>query len=236
MTPNKYLKKETYHMSQALLQRNLDTPGARLKHLRSILRLTRAYIEKKYKLPEITLKSWENSTVKISKNGIKRCVAVYKSEGLIVDESWIADGKGLDPTVRLSLGHYFSAPSESANNLPVDVDDEVAMMRDAQEFRERYSNAVVMIVSNDEMSPHYRAGDYVGGKLKRASELDGLINKDCIVYLKGGGQYFRRLFKDSLGRYNLACLNPMGKTAEPIIFAADIESAAAVIWIRRKGE
>lgn len=221
-------------MSQTLLQRNLDTPGARLKYLRSILRLTRACIEKKYKLPEITLKSWENSMIKISKNGIKRCVAVYKNEGLIVDESWIADGKGLDPTVRLSLGHYFASPSEVIN-LPIDVDDEIAMMRDAQEFRDRYSNAVVMIVSNDEMSPHYRAGDYVGGRLK-FNEFDSLIKKDCILYLKGGGQYFRRLFKDSLGRFNLACLNPMGRTAEPIIFNADIESAAAVIWVRRKDE
>jgi hypothetical protein len=221
-------------MSQVLLQRNLDTPGARLKYLRSILRLTRAYIEKKYKLPEITLKSWENGMIKISKNGIKRCVAVYKNEGLIVDEFWIADGKGLDPTVRLSLGHYFAIPSEIVN-LPIDADDEIAMMRDAQEFRDRYSNGVVMIVSNDEMSPYYKAGDYVGGRV-RSNEFESLINKDCIIYLKGGGQYFRRLFKDSLGRFNLACLNPMGRTAEPIIFNADIKSAAAVIWIRRKDE
>ena len=223
-------------MSHALLQRNLDTPGARLKYLRSILRLTRAYIEKKYKLPEITLKSWENSMIKISKNGIKRCVTVYKNEGLIVDESWIADGKGLDPTIRLSLGHYFAMPSETVMPIDADADDEVAMMRDAQEFRDRYSNAVVMIVSNDEMSPYYRAGDYVGGRLTTASELDFIVNKDCIIYLKGGGQYFRRLFKDSLGRYNLACLNPVGRTTEPIIFDADIESAAAIIWIRRKDE
>ncbi len=220
-------------MSQQLLQRNLDTPGARLKYLRSILRLTRAYIEKKYKLPEITLKSWENSMIKISKNGIKRCVAVYKNEGLIVDEAWIADGKGLDPTVRLSLGHYFAMPSEVVS-LPIDTADAIAMMRDAQEFRDRYPNSVVMIVSNDEMSPQYRAGDYVGGRLRLRNELDSIVNKDCIIYLKGGGQYFRRLFKDSLGRFNLVCLNPMGKTVEPIIFDADIESAAAVIWIRKR--
>ncbi len=75
---------------------------------------------------------------------------------------WIADGKGLDPTVRLSLGHYFAVPNEIVN-LPIDADDEIAMMRDAKEFRDRYANAVVMIVSNDEMSPQYRAGDYVGG-------------------------------------------------------------------------
>ncbi|MDD4893172.1 MAG: hypothetical protein PHH73_04150, partial [Candidatus Rickettsiella isopodorum] len=75
-----------------------------------------------------------------------------------------------------------------------------------------------------------------GGRLRYSNEFDKILNKDCIIYLKDGCQYFRRLFKDSLGRFNLACLNPMGRTAEPIIFDADIESAAAVIWVRRKDE
>jgi hypothetical protein len=219
-------------MAQTLLQRNLDTPGSRLKHLRSILRITRAYIEKKYKLPEITLKSWENETIKVSRNGVKRCVEVYKSEGLIVDEGWIADGKGLDPTVRLSVGHYFSMPSDAS--LPVEEDDEIAMMRDANDFKKRYPNVVIMIVSNDEMSPYYEAGDYVGGRLRTASELEEVINRDCIVYLKGGGQYFRRIFQDTLGRYNLCCLNPAGKTTEPVIFNAEIEWAAPVCWVRKR--
>ena len=219
-------------MTQTLFQRNLETAGSRLKYLRAILRLTRAYIEKKYKLPEITLKSWENGTIKLSKNGVKRCVTVYKSEGLLVDENWIAEGKGLDPTVRFSVGHYFSVPSNVA--LPVEEDDEVAMLQDADVFKNRYSNAVIMIVSNDEMSPYYEPGDYVGGRLRAMNELEMIINKDCIIYLKGGGQYFRRIYQDSLGRYNLACLNPIGKTSEPVIFNADIEWAAHVTWIRKK--
>jgi hypothetical protein len=219
-------------MSQTSLQRNLETPGSRLKHIRSILRLTRAYIEKQYKLPEITLKSWENGTIKLSRNGVRRCVAVYKSEGLIVDEGWIADGKGLDPTVRLSVGHYFSMPSDA--NLPVDEDDEIAMMRDANDFKNRYPNAVVMIVSNDEMSPNYEPGEYIGGRSRKVSELEGIVNRDCIVCLKGGGQYFRRLWQDPFGRYNLSCLNPVGKTSEPVIFNVDIEWAAPVTWVRKR--
>lgn len=220
-------------MSATLPQRNLDTPGSRLKYLRSILRLTRAYIEKNYKLPEITLKSWENGTIKLSKNGIKRCVAVYKSEGLLVDECWLADGKGLDPTVKLSIGHYFSMPSDA--NLPCES-DEIAMMRDANDYKNKYPNAVIMIVPNDEMSPYYEQGDYVGGRLRGVNALDFVINKDCIVCLKGGGQYFRRVFQDSLGRYNLVCLNPAGKIAEPVIFDANIEWAAPVSWIRKRDD
>jgi hypothetical protein len=219
-------------MPQTLVRRNLETPGARLKYLRAILHLTRAYIEKQYKLPEITLKSWENGTIKLSKNGIKRCVAVYKGEGLLVDENWIAHGRGLDPTVKLSLGRYFSMPSDVG--LSAEEDDEIAMMRDANDFKKRYLNAVIMIVSNNEMSPYYDSGDYIGGRLRAAHELEMLVNKDCIIYLKGGEQYFRRIYQDSLGRYNLVCLNPVGETSEPVIFNADIERAAQVIWVRRK--
>lgn len=216
------------------LKNRLETPGARLKYLRAILHLTRAYIEKQYKLPEITLKSWENGTIKLSKNGVKRCVNVYRSEGLIVDEGWIAEGKGLDPTIRLSVGHYFSTPSDAT--LPIEEDDEVAMMRDANVFRSHYPNAVVLIVSNDEMSPYYVPGDYVGGRMRSVNELDSVVDRDCIIYLKDGAQYFRRVFRDNFGRYNLACLNPAGTTSEPVLFNAEIESVAPVCWIRKKDE
>jgi hypothetical protein len=221
-------------MFPTLLQRNLGTPGARLKYLRSILRLTRAYIEKQYKLPEITLKSWENGTIKLSKNGIKRCVAVYKNEGLMVDESWLADGKGLDPTVRLSIGYYFAAPSDA--NLPMIESDEIAMMQDANDFKNKYPNAVIMIVPNDEMSPYYEPGDYVGGRLRKGNALSAIVNKDCIVCLKNGKQYFRRIMQDSFSHYNLVCLNPMGKIVEPVVFDVDIQWAAPVSWIRKRDD
>lgn len=220
-------------MSSALLQRNLDTPGARLKYLRAMLQLTRAEIEEKYKLPEITLKSWENGTNKLTKNGLKRCIAVYQSKGLIVDERWITDGEGLDPTVRRSLEHYFSMPSDA--ELLVEEDEDLAMINDAKKFRELYSNAVIMMVTNNEMSPYYEPGSYVGGRLTEdASDWEKLIGMDCIVQLKDRGQYFRRIYQDSLGRYNLACVNPSVAAAQPVMYAPDITGLAQVIWIRKR--
>lgn len=220
-------------MSQTLLQRNLDTPGARLKYLRSILQLTRAEIEEKYKLPEITLKSWENGTNKLTKNGIKRCIAVYQSKGLMVDESWIVEGRGLDPTVRRSLEHYFSMPSST--ELPVEANEDLAMMSDAKKFRDLYPNAVIMVVTNNEMSPYYEAGSYVGGILEEeAKNWEKLVGKDCIVHLKDGGQYFRRVYQDSLGRFNIACVNPDVSAVQPVMYAPDIKGLAQVIWIRKR--
>ncbi|MDQ8039556.1 MAG: hypothetical protein REH83_04030 [Rickettsiella sp.] len=220
-------------MSQTLVQRNLDTPGARLKYLRSILQLTRAHIEKEYKLPEITLKSWENGTNKLTENGLKRCIAVYQSAGLIVDENWIISGEGLDPTVRRSLEHYFSMPSDV--KLPVEEDEDLAILNEVDKFRNLYDGAVAMLVTNDEMSPYYEPGSYVGGILnKEASDWEKLVGKDCIVFLKDGGKFFRRFYQDSLGRYNIACVNPTTEAAQPVIYVPDIDGVAQAIWIRKR--
>ena len=209
------------------------TPGDRLKHLRSILRVSRAYLQEKYNLPEVTLKSWENGTTKLTKSGAERCVEIYRTEGMIVSPDWIIEGVGLDPTSTVTVSHYFATPT--SKDLPLE-DDEILMVRDANLFKESHPNAVVMIVSNDDMRPFYRPGDYIGGKMRSGIEIDYIIGKDCIVYLKNGERFFRRLIKNSKGSYNLTCLNPNEETAEPVLYRVDIQSAAAVIWHRWKDD
>lgn len=78
-------------------KKTLATPGQRLKYVRSLLRVSRSYLQDKYNLPEVTLKSWENGTTKLSQSGASRCIEAYRSEGIIVSEDWIMDGIGLDP-------------------------------------------------------------------------------------------------------------------------------------------
>ena len=219
-------------MRNLSIEKKLATPADRLKYLRALLRLSRAYIEEKYAIPEVTLKSWENATAKLTLNGLRRCVEAYKSEGLLVGEDWILSGTGLDPTASLSVSHYFAKPTNK--DLPIE-DDEICMLRDANEFKEKYPNAVIMMVSSDEMRPFYKPGDCVGGKMRFNKEaIFSLAGKDCIVYLKNGSHYFRRLVKDLHGRFNLTCLNPDENTAEPVLYHVDIEGAAPVIWHRSK--
>jgi len=210
-----------------------DTPGKRLKHIRSLLRMSRAYLQEKYGLPEVTLKSWENGTTNLTKSGAERCVEIYRSEGLIVSEDWILEGNGLEPTATITVSHYFATPSNK--DLPIE-DDEIAMIKDANSFKESYANAVILIVSNDDMRPFYRPGDYVAGKMRFSTNIDDGINKDCIVYLKNGERFFRRLIKNSSGGYNLTCLNPNENTAEPVLYDVDVEGVAPVIWHRWKDE
>jgi hypothetical protein len=211
----------------------LSSAGERLRYIRAMLRVSRSYLQEKHGLPEVTLKAWESGTVNVTQSGVKRCIEVYKQEGLIVNEDWILEGIGLDPTSQLSVGRYFSTPTHK--DLPIE-DDEIAMIRDANDFKEKYSNAVVMIVSNDEMRPFFKPGDYVGGKMRFGDEIQSCINKNCIIKLKNNDQYFRRLIKNSRNGYNLACLNPNENTEEPVLYNADIEGAAPVIWHRWKDD
>ena len=218
----------------SITEQELSTRGKRLKHIRALLRVSRSYLQEKYSLPEVTLKSWENGTTKLTEAGAGRCIEMYRNEGLIVSEDWILEGVGLDPKITANVSHYFA--THSNKNIPLD-DDEVAMVRDANIFKESYPNAVIMIVSNDDMRPYYWPGDYIGGKMRYGLDnIESLINKDCIVYLKNGERFFRRLIRNSVGGFNLSCLNPNETTSEPVLYNVEIEGAAPVIWRRWKDE
>jgi hypothetical protein len=220
-------------MTQTEKKRELATPGERLKYIRSLLRVTRAYLQEKYALPEVTLKSWENGTTNLTQAGVKRCVEIYLNEGMIVSEDWIMEGIGLDPTASVKVSHYFATPTDK--ELPSE-DDEVCMFRDANTFKESHPAVVVMVVSNDDMRPFYKPGDYVGGKMRFGDAIDTAINKDCIIHLKNGERFFRRLIKSHKEGYNLTCLNPNETTAEPVLYDVELEGAAPVIWHRWKDD
>lgn len=211
---------------------DLKTPGERLKYIRSLLRLTRSYLQEKYNLPEVTLKSWENGTTNVSSSGAKRCVEIYLNEGMIVSEDWILEGLGLDPTASVKVSQYFAIPSSKEL---LAGDDEVCMLREANTFKESQPGIVIMIVSNDDMRPFYKPGDYVGGKMRFGNDVQTGVNKDCIIHLKNGERFFRRLIKGNKG-YNLTCLNPGETTAEPVLYNVEIEGAAPIIWHRWKDE
>lgn len=214
-------------------EEQLDTPGDRLKCIRSSLHVSRAYLQDKYGLAEATLKSWENGTTRFKPAAAARCAEIYRKEGCIVSEDWIMQGIGLAPKSIVTISRYFATPTET--ELPFE-DDEIAMIRDANTFKESYTNAVVMVVSNDDMRPFYRPGDYIGGKMRYGNDIETLVDKDCIISLKNGERFFRRLIKNNTGQYNITCLNPNETTSEPVLYNVEIEGAAPIIWHRWKDE
>lgn len=209
---------------------NIITAGERLKSLRRLLRVTRAYLQAKYGLPEVTLKSWENGASRLTESGAERCVEMYRQEGLIVNLEWIMHGLGLDPKLTVSVCDYFAAPNKAVSAFA--YDDEEAIIRDAKSFKESYPDAVVMIINNHEMRPFYCPGDYIGGRMREGAALQEAVNRDCIVYLKDGERLFRRVLVNKQGQFNLSCLNPHETTEQPVLYDVKIESAAPVVWHR----
>lgn len=210
---------------------NLKAPSDRLKYLRGLIRVSRAYLQDKYGVPEVTLKSWENGTTKVSSAGAKRCIEVYHNEGIVVSEDWILEGAGLPPKSAHTIGRYFAVPSELGLTTE---DDEFTMIKDANSFKESHQNSVVMMVSNDDMRPYYKPGDYIGGRLRSGEDIVSAVNRDCIIYTESGDRYFRRLLLTSAGKYNLTSLNPSMETGEPVIYDVRLSAVAPVIWHRWK--
>lgn len=221
----------------------------RLRMLRDMARLKRNEIEAQYGLPEATLKLWESGRAILTDKGIQRCIDTYRKAGIVLTREWLLEGKGLPPKISVMLGQYFASeqqyplrPSQSAvlqvkelDHAPAYLrDDNMAMLQEANYFKELYADAVIYMVADDDMSPVYQPGDYVGGRFRYGSDIAKVVKKDCIVRLKNQKQLLlRRVFKSPKGKgYNLACINPMPTAEVPILFNVEIEAAAPVIWHR----
>lgn len=225
---------------------NLDnaTPADRLKYVRKLVRLSRPAIEEKYHLSAATLKAWENGQAPLTAKGIKRCIDIYRKEGVILNKEWIMTGEGLSPKLSLDMSHYFASELQypardnkglvkEENLLPYSKDDNAAILREADFFKKLYPDAIVLTVTNDDMEPVYQIGDYVGGRFRYGDDIATALKRNCIVRLKTGELLIRRIYKSNIGKYyNLACINPTCSAEEPILFNIDIECAAPIIWHR----
>jgi len=221
----------------------------RLKHVRDMLRLNREYIEKKYRISAATLKSWENALTKITEKGLKRCINMYRQEGILLTREWILYGTGLSPRISLDIGKYLASELQYPRHENVseglkvmdntgvsyNTNDETAfILREATFFKESYTDSVALAVTNDDMEPVYQIGDYVGGIFRYDKNIISANKRDCIIRLSSGELLLRRLFINNNGQKNLACINPLPSSSNiPILFNTSVECVAPIIWHRK---
>ncbi|MFN7097065.1 MAG: helix-turn-helix transcriptional regulator [Gammaproteobacteria bacterium] len=217
-----------------LSELTLATPGQRLKYIRNMLRLTRAYLHEKYNLSTDSLNAWESGKLKLTPKALDRCIKIYNKEGIFVSKNWILTGEGLAPKLSISIANYFQTPTPDSQGNFADLTDDELILREVDFFKQTTPNAVVMLVSNDEMLPLYEAGDYVGGRFQSSDFIHSCLGKDCIIETLDGEKYFRRLSAIlPNGLCNLSCLNP-NDNLEPVLFNIKVAMIAPVIWHRRK--
>jgi len=140
-------------------ENSASSPGDRLKQIRQLLRLTRPYIQKHYRLRDPTLKSWENGLLPLTAANAERCIQIFLSEGMVVSVDWILNGVGFPPILQQQLSHTFSW---SATHLANDKNETLCMLRDADMFKQQYPDAITFFISTNDMRPFYRPGDYIG--------------------------------------------------------------------------
>lgn len=199
---------------------NLDTAGERLKYLRSLTRLDRKVIAKKYDIPEITLRLWENGKAPLSNKGIDRCVRAYLQEGLNVNTDWLRDGTGEAPEIDYTLISFIKSTSSPTTTKTTNIVD------DYQYFNNTYQNCILFNITCEAMEPIYKLGDFIVGRVSD-DDVKNFNNKDCIVNLTTGEIIFRRVFINQQGQINLNPINPFSQTEA--IFNANIKSIAPII-------
>jgi len=209
---------------EASALKNAKTPGERIQILRKdILQLSMdRFCDLSGQLfKRRTLTSWENGESEIKESAIKNVVQAFKNFNIFISEDWLKTGIGKEPE---KFG-------PTVYDKDFNFDEEHAISQEIFCFL----NGTKGIVSNVEdaaMEPTFKVGDIVAGELKQGDEIKKLLGLDCIVKLNDGTELVRKLEIDSNGQYVLMAKR---KSMHPaVITNPDINSAAEVIWIRRR--
>lgn len=195
--------------------------AARLKKLRNLANLSRQEICANSILNFNTYKGWEIARYGgLPQDGALKVIHRIAIFGVICTLDWLLHGKGDAPY----LTTYLSAQNnQHAPLLPKDI-----VLREYHLYQSYNSQACLLEILDDGITPQYNAGDFVAG-IKQTENLHLFLNKICIVKIKNGPMLLRYLKEDiSLNGYRLMCTN-QDSTVEPfIIYNAKIEFVALV--------
>ena len=142
----------------------LSNKAERLKFLRYLTGLKRTEMEEKYKIPQVTLKKWENRVLPLTRKGIERCLSAYEKESIYTTVEWVEEGIGPIPS------------------LSVSIKDNCSLDDDLQYFKKKYSDCVIHKIESNNIYPHYKKGEIVVGIVHKGT-IEKLNNTDCIFEL-----------------------------------------------------
>ncbi|BBH54342.1 helix-turn-helix transcriptional regulator [Fluviispira sanaruensis] len=209
----------------------LDTIGKRINFIRSILQVTRAYLQHKYNISASSLKVWEHDKIVPSKTSIETLIYAYNNEGIDVSTEWLEEGGDNIPNLpQLSVTN--DIPEDNNKDLELISSDDHRALIEIKKITSLYSDCIYMYLSDDSMNPRYVANTWLIGRKKLLSESFG---HDCIIkFVDSETLTFRRLIKNKKDLCTLFVLNPINGIYDPNITCpfSQIESVAPVTWTR----
>lgn len=193
---------------------NVDTIAARIRFLRELTRLSRRDVCNKYKLPEISLRSWENGNLPVTDKAITRLLNIYSKEGVVVAFNWVKFGKGETPTI--NYDKYFNNVNKTNED---DLFDVLSF------FRQKYDKTYFLQISDNSMSPIYNLGDLVIA-VSTSDVPEKLNGKDCIILSDSYDLMLRKVFYED----KKIILKTLNQKYEEEIKNSKIKDIALVIW------
>lgn len=202
--------------------------GRRIKMIRTLAGISRKNLEDQHGINMHTLQSWELGRNPLPEKAASKLVEIFHDSGVSCSMQWLLEGAGKSPALLDS--EFKPYPTTDKNITPLLI-EENTIQKEIEFFKVNNPNALVIMVSDDTMAPHYVQGDFVGGTQYITSEkIEKCVGYDCIIEISDG-TFFRRLIKRK-NEYALVCLNPQTEIEDPIIFTKKILAATPIIWHR----
>ncbi len=211
-----------------------EARGKRLKIVRVMAGLPRREFEEKYGISASTIQSWEAAKAGgLTKKGVIRILEVLKQEGVFCTMDWLLSGVGVSPQptgMRMPQMHEEPASHQV-------VDEEEVIEQELLAFRALNPDTIDMQVVDDGMSPHFKQGDCVAGKVRSNDAIRDTVGLDCIVQTANNQILLRRVKRCAQpDRYDLVCTNVNTSVAAHVIPGQALISSAPVMWHRSRND
>lgn len=212
---------------------NLDQVAGRIRSARGFVRMTRKDFCEKHGFNLHTVFTWEAGKYLVRRPSLERFCKALAKEGVFCSPEWLLQGQGEGPTLVTAQKNILSLKAKpKASKLADDSEEEQQIRAEIKIFQSGYKkakvDAVVIQMADSAMSPHYEAGDYVGGLQVRDEDIKALLGKTCIVEIGLQNFVVRKIGKEGKRIALLAT-----DSAEQILVFEKIVSAAEIIWHRR---
>ena len=213
----------------------LNSIGKRISFIRSILQVTRVYLQNEYNIATSSLKVWEYDKIVPSKGSLETLIYAFNNEGVDVSLEWLENGGDKIPTFNPQLNVTNKNLDENKNtDLDLISSDDHRALIEIKKITSLYTDCVYLYLSDDSMSPRYVANSWIIG---RKQPLQECLGKDCIVKIlnidNNENLTFRRVVQGkSKNLFTLYVLNPISGIYDPNIINVELEFGAPITWVR----